>query len=59
MSGNANSFFFPADCLKMHNWYQVVTLQKLAKIVTDAQKAGFARQKEFSLSGFVAPLELT
>lgn len=33
----------------MLNWYQVVTLQKLAKIVTDDQKVAFAREKEFSL----------
>lgn len=42
----------------MHNWYQVATLQKLAKIVTDDQKAEFAREK-FSLFGFVAPIEIT
>lgn len=40
--------FFPAGCLQMHNWYQIVTLQKLAKIVTDDQKAVFPRQKEIS-----------
>lgn len=43
----------------MHNWYQVMTLQKLAKIVTDDQKAEFARDKEFSLFGCVAPIEIT
>lgn len=51
--------FFPAGCLQMHNWYQVATLQKLAKIVTDDQKAEFARDKEFSLFGCVAPIEIT
>lgn len=40
--------FFPAACLQMPNWYQVLTLQKLAKIVTGDQKAVFARQKEIS-----------
>lgn len=50
--------FFPAGCLQMHKWYQVMTLQKLAKIVTDDQKAEFAREKEFSLFGFVAPIEI-
>lgn len=48
MSGNANSFFFPVHCLQMHNWYQVLTLQKLSKIVTGDQKAVFAKQEEIS-----------
>lgn len=32
----------------MHNWYQVLTLQKLAKIVTGDQKAEFSKQEEIS-----------
>lgn len=35
----------------MLTWYQVVTLQKASKILTDGQKA-FAREKEF-LPGFI------
>lgn len=55
MVWKANSFL-PAGCLQMHNWYQVVTLQKLAKIVTDDQKVAFAGEKKF-LPGFIDPVK--